>query len=93
MHFSADAPQPLARRDADAAAGFDRANRAAPVAAEPLPALVYRSEAFAEDLDLWAPAEGVLSGVLRAGLLRVWAMVPMGAALAAGIGLPWTLPN
>jgi hypothetical protein len=60
---------------------------------EPLPAMVYRSEAFAEDLDLGLPRERPRSGALRAGLARIWATVPLGIALAAGVGLPWTLPH
>ncbi len=61
--------------------------------AEPLPAMVYRSEAFAEDLEPGTPPSHPLSGALRAGLARVWAAVPLGVALAAGVGLPWTLPH
>ena len=60
---------------------------------EPLPAMVYRSEAFAEDLDPGSPPERPFSGALRAGLARVWATVPLGIALAAGVSLPWTLPH
>ena len=60
---------------------------------EPLPAMVYRSEAFAEDLDPGPLFERRRSGSLRAGLARVWSTVPLGIALAAGIGLPWTLPH
>ncbi len=93
MPLSNDALHALDRLDADASAGSDRTGRLAPTAAEPLPAMVYRSEAFAEDLDFWTPGERALTGAWRAGLARVWAMVPMGVALAAGIGLPWTLPH
>ena len=60
---------------------------------EPLPAMVYRSEAFAEDLEAGLSSECPRSGAWRAGLARVWATVPLGIALAAGVGLPWTLPH
>ena len=93
MPLSNDALHALDRLDADASAGSDRTGRLAPTAAEPLPAMVYRSEAFAEDLEPGTPPSHPLSGALRAGLARVWAAVPLGVALAAGVGLPWTLPH
>jgi hypothetical protein len=93
----------LAEPDRNAAQAARPLAAPAPLAAlsdEPLPAMVYRSEAFAEDLYGEMPLErrsaafsaGVGTG-LSAGMARIWSTVPLGIALAAGIGLPWTLPH
>jgi len=56
---------------------------------EPLPSLLYRSEAFAEDLESEAPSDAGLARRLRGHLGALLYALPLGLSLLGAGGALW----